>query len=132
MELKFPKTGQEIKEAIQKRKFQLQERLDRRNMELDRFLQDQQKVRSYILRTAGRSIHMSRSKSSLMGEGEISVEEQEEVQQLCLRIYGIKQELHRLSLIEAHLKDSQQVELELDDLMAYGFSAEGIISAETP
>lgn len=128
--LKFTKTGKEIKDGIQLRKLGLQARLDKRNVALDLFMQDERKVRSYILRDAGMSFHMSRGKSILMGQDEISVEEQQEVQQLCVRIYEIKQELHRLSLIEAHLQDEQKVELNLDDLLAYGFTAEGVSGVE--
>ncbi len=66
----------------------------------------------------------------LVGADEISSEEQQEIQQLCARIHEIEQELHQLSLIETHLDDEQELRLKLEDLLAYGFSAEGIESVE--
>jgi hypothetical protein len=50
-------------------------------------------------------------------------EEKEEIAQLCRRIYEIEQELHRLTLIAAHLQDDQIFELPFDDLVGYGFEA---------
>ncbi len=131
--LVFIKTGKEIKAAIQTRKVQLQSRLEKRNVALDEFLKDTRKVRSYVVRGANNLFygHERNEASILVGANEISSEERQEIQQVCARIHEIEQELYRLSVIEAHLDDKQKMELDLDDLLAYGFSAEGIESVET-
>ncbi len=127
----FIKTGKEVKAAVQTRKVQLQSRLEKRNTALDVFLKDTRKVRSYIVRGKGASRgHMRGTSAVLVGADEISSEEQQEIQQLCARIHEIEQELHQLSLIETHLDDEQELRLKLEDLLAYGFSAEGIESVE--
>ncbi|BCM91444.1 hypothetical protein IAD21_03317 [Abditibacteriota bacterium] len=129
----FVKTGKEIKEAIKTREVQLQERLARRNAALEVFLQDTRKVRSYVVRSASNPYYgHGRSETPiLVGTDEISSEELQDVRQMCARIHEIEQELHRLSLITAHLNDGQKLELDLSDLMAYGFSAEGVTDVET-
>ena len=128
----FVKTGAQVKAAIQTRKAALSARLEKRNSALDVFLEDTRKVRSYIVRGKGASRgHMRGTAAVLVGANEISSEEEQEIQQLCARIHETEQELHHLSLIETHLNDEQVLKLELDDLLAYGFSAEGIETAET-
>jgi hypothetical protein len=57
----------------------------------------------------------------LVGEDDISSEEKQEIQRLCMRIFEIEQELHRLALVAAHLGDEQVVALSFNDLVAYGF-----------
>ena len=130
--LVFIKTGKEIKAAIQNRKSSLKARLDKRNQVLDEFLLDQAKVRSYIVRGAQNRFfgHEGDEGLVLVGSDEISSEEHQEIQQMCARIHQIEQELHRLSLIETHLGDNQKLELDLSELMAYGFSAQGIANVE--
>jgi hypothetical protein len=124
MEITFRKTGSEIKTAIARRRSQLQQRLDYRNRALDEFLQNSRKVRSYLVR-GGQAPGHSRSAPLLYSADDISSEEQQEIAQLCNRIFGIEQELHRLALYAAHLPDDQTLELEPNDLIAFGFDTEG-------
>lgn len=123
----FRKTGQEIKQAIAKRQQQLQARLDKRNQVLNTFLQDMTKVRSYMIRSSRYDYGHGRGGGyTLFSQDDISSEEKQEIQQLCNRIFEIEQELHRLALIAAHLKDEQVLELMLEDLIGYGFNAGGV------
>ena len=50
IQIVFEKTGREIKTAIQNRRQQLEQRLAARNAALDEFMQNSQKVRSYLIR----------------------------------------------------------------------------------
>ena len=45
----------------------------------------------------------------------------EEVRQLCERIFDLEQELRRLQLIVAHLREDQTFEITYEDLSGYGF-----------
>jgi hypothetical protein len=128
--IEFIKTGKEIKDAVQKRRHQLQERLDKRNLSLDEFLKESRKVRSYMVRqsqAANPGMHY-RAGKILYSKDEISSEEMQEVYQLCQRILELEQELHRLQLLVVHLKDDQVFELSFDDLVSYGFDSS--LSAE--
>lgn len=117
----FTKTGKEIKAAVQKRKQQLQSRLDKRNEALNEFLKVSQKVRSYMVRSSQPIYGHGTRGYTLYSKDDISSEEIQEVNQLCLRIYEIEQELHRLSLISMHMSDETVYELEFNDLIGYGF-----------
>ena len=125
-ELVFRKTGKEIKIALQGRIEQLQQRLDKRNQALDEFLADPKKVRSYLIRSSKTSGGHYRS-SVLYGQDEISSEEKEEIAQLCQRIFELEQETYRLSVIAAHLTDDQIVELNINELLSYGFGGKLVV-----
>lgn len=127
LNLRFFKTGNEIKKAIENRLEQLQSRLDSRNSVLDNFLDDRKKVRSYLIRQVefdfmphGRQGNAS----TLYAIGEISSEEKQEVSQLCRRIFDLEQEILKLKLIHKHLNESEKMELTYNDLIEYGFSVE--------
>ena len=121
LEIKFRKNGKEIKAAIGNRMAQLQERLEKRNASLAEFMSDPKKVRSFLLRSTVPNYGHGRQASALFSRDDISSEEKEEVGQLCRRIFEIEQELHRLGLIRFHLRDDQEFELPLEDLVGYGF-----------
>lgn len=125
MRVTFNKSGKEIKAALQQRRTQLRQRLERRNAALDEFMRDSRKVRSYLIRSSETNYGHGRNPSPLYGPDDISSEEKEEISQLCQRIYDLEQELCRLALIEAHLDDKQIFELSLEELTGYGFAAEG-------
>jgi hypothetical protein len=128
----FPKTGQEIKQAVVRRQEQLQSRLDRRNQILAEFLKDSNKVRSYMVRSSRPEYggHGGRGGYVLFSQDDISSEEKQEIQQICLRIFEMEQELHCLALVVTHLSDEQVLELTLDDLIGYGFNAAGGVEGE--
>ena len=121
MNLVFNKTGLEIKTAIAKRMYELQVRLDRRNLVLAEFMADAVKVRSYLIRSSQSNWGHDGRTSSMYGANVISSEEQQEMAQLCQRIFEIEQELQRLNLIAVHLTDAQNFELDFSELVAYGF-----------
>jgi hypothetical protein len=124
LELRFRKTGKEIKTALRNRVAQLEQRLVKRNATLDDFMQDKKKVRSYLIRSTQQTwMGHRQGEKALFSQEDISSEEKEEIAQLCRRIYEIEQELHRLTLIAAHLQDDQIFELPFDDLVGYGFEA---------
>ena len=101
LEIRFRKSGKEIKAAIASRVVQLQQRLDSRST-----------VPNY---------GHGRQAAALYSQDDISSEEKEEIGQLCRRIFEIEQERHRLELIQFHLRDDQEFELPFEDLVAYGF-----------
>ncbi len=121
LDIKFRKSGKEIKAAIGYRITQLQERLEKRNAALNNFMSDSKKVRSFMLRVFDNSYGHGRGPATLYSQDDISSEEKEEISQLCRRIYEIEQELHRLELIDRHLQDDQVFDLSFQDLVGYGF-----------
>ena len=126
LQLTFKKIGSEIKSAIENRMTKLDQRLEKRNEDLEFFMSDKVKLRSYLVRSSELpwGAHVRGDKPApLYTEKDISSEEKEETQQLCRRIFEIEQELNRLHLIKEHLLDEQEFELSYDDLVAYGFEA---------
>ena len=125
LEVRFRKTGEEIRAAVRNRIDQLQQRLRKRNETLDVFLADKQKVRSYLVRSAtpGWAGHGLPGTKVLFSVDDISSEEKEEITQLSRRIFEIEQELHKLNLVASHLSDDQTFELPFEDLVAYGFES---------
>ncbi len=124
MNIVFRKTGKEIKGAITNRRIQLEQRLEQRNDALNNFLKDTQKVRSYLVRSTRPDYGHGSSGYVLYGQGDISSEERQEIDQLCQRIFEIEQELHRLSYVITHLEDDVVFNLDFNDLVGYGFEAE--------
>lgn len=125
VKLTFKKTGKDIKEAIKSRRTQLKQRLEKRNMDLDVFMQDMKKLRSYLVRSSENDVlwmeHRGERPIQLYSQDDISSEEREEISQLCRRIFEIEQERYRLALIATHLADEEEIELSFEDLVAYGF-----------
>lgn len=124
VDIVFQKTGQEIKVAIDQKIDALQSRLDKRDKELDKILDDRNKVRSYLLRnTLLNRGHYSVSGgiATLYSDEHISSEEVEEINQLCKRVMEIEQEISRLRLVQKHLKDEQEFQLSFEDLTGFGF-----------
>ena len=114
-ELRFLKTGAEMKRAAAARISAIQSRLKRRNEALDEFMRDQNFVRSYLIRSSKVRFDMHGGRS-LWSEQDISSERMEEIHQLCERIYDLEAELNRLNLVIAHLTDTQSLELTFEDL----------------
>lgn len=124
LDLKFIKSGKEIKAAIKSRIKALNSRLKNRNKELDKLVNNPEKVRSYILRNTqytGGHGGRYRSSGTLFGKNHISSEEVEEISQMCTRVMEIEQEIAKLNLTLKHLKDDQTFELKLAELVDYGF-----------
>ncbi len=120
----FEKNGKQIKEAINVKIQALQSRLDKRNTELDKIVDDRKKIRSYILRNTQQNYsHGGRYSTggTLYSTDHISSEEVEEVNQLCTRVMEIEQEISRLRLVQKHLKDEQEFQLSFEDLAGFGF-----------
>ena len=124
MNIVFRKSGKEIKNAITNRRAQLEQRLKQRNEALNTFLEDAQKVRSYLIRSTQPDYSHRASGYVLYGKDDISSEERQEMDQLCQRIFEIEQELHRLAYVVTHLEDDVFFELSFNDLIGYGFDAE--------
>lgn len=120
----FEKNGKQIKEAITNKIQALQSRLDKRNKELEKILDDRKKIRSYVLRnTQYNYSHGGRYSTggTLYSNDHISSEEVEEINQLCSRIMEIEKEISRLQLVQKHLKDEQEFQLSFEDLTGFGF-----------
>ena len=125
LELSFKKSGREIKNAIKKRITQLRQRLNKRNRDLDRFLDDRNRVRSFLVRSSmGQWREPYHSGSSLYPRDDISSEEIEETLQLCRRIFDLEQEINQLLMVSTHLDDERQFDLSLAELVNYGFDAQ--------
>ena len=124
MNIVFKKTGKEIKSAISNRRTQLESRLNSRNKTLNEFIQNPEKVRSYLTRnTKPDYSHHGRMGYVLYGKDDISSEERQEIDQLCQRIFEIEQELHRLSFVVTHLDDNTIFDLSFEELLGYGVEA---------
>lgn len=121
----YKKAGREIKNAIKRRKHQLQERLNARNKALDKFMANPKKVRSYLVRSSQRNYEMHTGRAYvLQSRDELSSEEIQDIAQLCQRILEIEGEIYRLAMAETHLQDDETFELALEDLIGYGFDTD--------
>jgi hypothetical protein len=121
-ELIFLKTGAEIREACRRRMQELEARLARRNVALDALLADKTRLRGYLVRHGNLTLSGGvRQQNAVL---DVPSEDHQEIGELCRRVSNIEAELARLGLIEAHLKDTQEFELTLEQLVAYGFSDE--------
>jgi hypothetical protein len=113
--LKFVKSGAEIKQALRRRIADLEQRLAKRNATLDQILNDKERVRAFLVR-----------QPNLIASGQTAVdvpsEDHQEVMELCRRISVLEGELARFRVIQAHLKDDQEFELTLEQLLSYGFN----------
>lgn len=117
----FRKTGAEIKAAVERRREQVRQRLEKRNAALDEFMQNPRRVRSYLIRSSQAQWGHGQRGYALSSREDISSEEREEIDQLCQRIFEMEQELRRLALVAQHLDDEQMFDLSFDDLIGYGF-----------
>jgi hypothetical protein len=115
--LVFRKTGAEIRQALRKRIVDLEARLARRNVALDELLGDKARVRAYLVR----QVNVNPLAQFAIRE-DMPSEDHEEIAELCRRVSNIETELGRLRLIQAHLQDTQEVELTVEQLVAFGFS----------
>lgn len=121
LRLPFYKTGKEIKTNIQKRIEDLQGRLDIQNQELDIFMHDIKKLRSYLIHSSNPSFAAPQRLAPILGSDDITNEEKEHIDHLCLQVYELEQEIRRLKLITRHLDDAREFELNYNDLVMYGF-----------
>ena len=125
LELTFRKTGREIREAVAKRIEQLRARLERRDAELEKLMDNKAKLRSYLIRSTQHDfLAHGRAPSQLYSTDIISSEEKQELFQMCRRIFEIEQEIFRLTLLRTHLRNDQEVDLSFQDLITYGFDSE--------
>tara|TARA_B100001989_G_scaffold252920_3_gene237011 strand:+ start:1292 stop:1768 length:477 start_codon:yes stop_codon:yes gene_type:complete len=121
----FTKTSEEIKSAIKHRVQALQARLDRRNQTLDEIIGNQQKVRSYMIRSSVSNYsHGRESTRKIFSSEHIPLEEVQEINKLCQRIYELESEIYRLKLVSTHLKSGENHRLQLQELVFYGFQAD--------
>ena len=114
--LKFVKTGAEIKQALRHRIADLEQRLVKRNATLDQVLNDKERVRAFLVRQP--NLTYTGGQSAV----DVPSEDHQEITELCRRISVIEGELARLRVMLAHLKDDQEFELSLDQLLAHGFN----------
>jgi predicted RNase H-like nuclease (RuvC/YqgF family) len=121
LNLPFYKTGKEIKEAIKGRINQLQARLSRQDKELDDFMHDTKKLRSYLIHSANPTFAAPQRLATLRDTEDISHEEKEHIDHLCKRIQELEQEIRRLRLITRHLDEVREFELSYNELVMYGF-----------
>jgi len=121
LNLPFYKSGKAIKEAIQHRVQQLQVRLQTQNVELDTFMHDTQKLRSYLIHSANPTFAAPQRLATLRDKNDVSHEEKEHIDNLCRRILELEQEIRRLKLIQRHLDEEREFELNYNDLVMYGF-----------
>jgi hypothetical protein len=119
--LPFFKSGKEIKAAITKRIAILEARLKNQDTELDGFMHDTKKLRSYLIHSANPSFAAPQRLATILEEDEITHEEKEHIDHLCRLIYDLEQEIRRLKLVSRHIDDAREFELNINDLVMYGF-----------
>ena len=118
-EMRFKKTGTEVKAAIAKRIADLEARLEKRFAALDEFMGDKDRVRAYLVRDKDNDYpHPSQARRDMPSE------EHEEISELCRRICRIQKEMNQFKLARTHLKSTQKVELSFEELTFYGFDVE--------
>ena len=117
--VKFKKTGKEVKGAIGQRIAELQQRLTKRDGELDEIMDNKKLLRSYLVRQPRNDYpHPSQARA------ELPTEEHQRITELCRRIQVIEQEIAALSVVRDNLKDDQELELSFEDVSKLGFSPE--------
>lgn len=123
----FKKTGKEFKEVLARKINELKQRLAKRNIVLNELLDDKNRLRSYLLRSArpvaqagGQHRNWANNLTSY-GPEHIGVEEVEEIKQLCARVFQIENEIKAYEILRNNLADSDVVELTLQELLQYGF-----------
>jgi hypothetical protein len=119
--LPFFKSGKEIKAAMLKRISILETRLKTQDTELDGFMHDTRKLRSYLIHSANPSFAAPQRLATILADDEITHEEKEHIDHLCRLIYDLEQEIRRLKLVSRHIDDEREFELNLNDLVMYGF-----------
>lgn len=114
--VKFSKTGREAKAAIAARLTDLGNRLARRNADLESFMNDKTRLRSFLVRdTTNDYPH------NLQAVQELPSEDHQQITELCKRINRIEKEMMKLSTIRDNVKDDQKLELDYDELLELGF-----------
>lgn len=117
--VKFKKTGKEVKVAVGQRIAELQQRLTKRESELDVVMANKKLLRSYLVREPRNDYpHPSQARA------EMPTEEHQRITELCRRIQVIEQEIASLSVVRDNLKDDQELELSFEDVAKLGFSPE--------
>ena len=118
LEIKFRKTGKEIRESVAKRIEQLKSRLEHRNAELEKLMGNKAKLRSYLIRSTQAEFYgHGRAPSQLYSKDDISSEEKEETRQMCKRIFEIEQEIETRFKIDL---DPDKVEEACNNLVSNG------------
>jgi hypothetical protein len=115
----FKKTGAQIKEVVRARIADLEQRLAKRNAQLDLIMQDKPLLRSYLVRNPRNDWPHGGQMQQ-----ENPSEEHQEITELCRRICVIEQELLELRMIATHMHDDKEFDLSFADMVKYGFPAE--------
>ena len=114
--VKFLKSGREVKVAIASRLVDLEARLSGRNAELQAFMDDKPRLRSFLVRDSNNDYpHNSQMATELPSE------DHQRILELCTRINRIEKEITKLATIRDNLKDEQELTLDFDELMSVGF-----------
>ena len=116
-DIKFKKTGAEIKKAVLSRIKDLEERLAKRNIQLEELLNDKDRLRSYLVRERDNDYPHSGQKRQ-----DTPSEEHQEITELCRRVCNIEHELSNLRMIIVHLPDDQEFDLTFEKMTSYGFT----------
>jgi transcription initiation factor IIF auxiliary subunit len=120
--IKFKKSGIEVKQAINNRLEELEERLSIRNQELDKVMSDKGRLRMYLVRDTDNDYpHSSQMRQDL------PTEEHQRIKELCKRICLIEKEIKKLSLTRDNIKDEQDFELSYEEICSLGFGPKGNI-----
>ena len=122
MDITIKKTGQTIRIACERRQKLLSQRLQACSSLLDSFISDQQKLKAYLIRSVVEQLehHPMHFKTT----GQITSEEFVEVRELCEEIRALETEIRKLDMLEHHLDDADVYELNIDELIRYGFDTE--------
>jgi hypothetical protein len=118
--VKFRKSGAEIKQAVTARLQDLGQRLARRDADLDVLMQDKKRLRSYLVRAEGN--WYERHVRQLAAD--VPTEDHQEISELCGRIHRIESEIRSLKMVLAHLRDDQQFDLTYQEMIGYGFGGD--------
>ncbi len=116
----FKKNGAEIKEAVQRRILDLEQRLHNRNNALEELLNDKTRLRSYLVRDLDNPWPRPNFQMML----DIPSEDHQEITELCRRIFVLEKELSDLRMILLHLRDDQEFDLTFEQMVSYGFRQE--------
>src|SRR5579864_7542074 len=111
----FRKTGAEVKTAVRTRLLDLEQRLQKRNATLEELLLDKKRLRSYLVR------NLDNPWPRTLGQAQFDIpsEDNQEVAELCRRVFVLEKEVANLQMILTHLRDDQEFELTFEEMISY-------------
>ena len=123
----FRKTGCEIKATVAGRIMLVEESLSERNAHLERFIDDRELIRSYMIRSCASGFRRRADSTLSAGNSDLPIIRSEvmaDIRRTCERIAELEEERRTLKLVVEHLDDDRIFKLDPAEMERYGFGGE--------